>query len=570
MKRLPLNSSFQVVLVCLVLVLILYNGVLVTISPEFSFTSLLKYIVSRDPYLHKSACPEMCIQPADSMTLVQENTACLPHIQSEKACEYTAKTYAPYPSLLECPELPYELCTILEKKPKFLNQSYTLLKIRCDMSLCDPSKPMYIEAMNPKNGQMIKYDIPLGANDSVVENLVLKYAETSRASDLNFLFLNCTGLFTGVKISQLLTFLPALSHKTEKTAKHKVNVNLVLIDSLSRAHFYRSLPNTIKFLQKINAGQSFPGHIFEYELLQAVHGHTHESEQALFGGRLYSKNLTSKQKSAKPVDLHMLYGVFKKAGYQTMFVEDLCWKAVYGIVTSLKARSWTTLLSKMKGTSIDTRGITEAACKVLKDKGKHMLPFFDNKEHQLCFNGKHTHEYLFEYLIHFLETRKKIPKRKPLFSYTVTHVSHDEIGLRVQSVDKHLQKFIETLSMKNNTISFIFADHGNTYTRYQSKFPEGRQEMYHPMMLVVLPERLAQKFGNDVVRNLQQNQRRLFNVFDLRKSLIALSKYNEKSGLEQAGLFGYISKDRTCKDLAMTEEAVCICRTRKYTKLDEK
>ena len=198
-----------------------------------------------------------------------------------------------------------------------------------------------------------------------------------------------------------------------------------------------------------------------------------------------------------------------------------------------------------------------------------MLPFFDNKEHQLCFNGKHTHEYLFDYLIHYVETRKKIPKRKPLFSYTVTHVSHDEIGLRVQSVDKHLQKFIETLSMKNNTISFVLADHGNTYTRYQSKFPEGKQEMYHPMMLVVLPKGLAQKFGNDVVRNLQENQRRLFNVFDLRKSLIALAKYDRKSGLEQAGLFGYISKDRTCKDLSMTEEAICICRTRKYTKIDK-
>jgi predicted AlkP superfamily pyrophosphatase or phosphodiesterase len=72
--------------------------------------------------------------------------------------------------------------------------------------------------------------------------------------------------------------------------------------------------------------------------------------------------------------------------------------------------------------------------------------------------------------------------------------------LRVQSVDKHLRKFIQTLSTRDDTISFIFADHGKTYTSYQVKFLEGRQEMYHPMMLVILPKNLAQKFGNDVAQ----------------------------------------------------------------------
>lgn len=356
LKRLR-NTSFQRTLVCLAIVLILFNGIFVTISPEFSFTALLKYIVSRDPRSgNKSACPKMSIQPANSTTLSQENSACLPHIQSEKACEYTANAYAPYPSLLECPELPYDLCTISEKKPRSSNHSFISLKILCDMSLCDLSKPMYIEGMNPNNGKMIKYDIPMGANDSTVENLVVKYLKRSRVADLNFLFLNCTGLFTGVKISQLLTFLPDLPRLTNKTQKDKVNVNVVLLDSLSRAHFYRSLPNTINFLQEKNADPSFPAHVFEYELFQAVHGHTHEIEHALFSGTLYPEEWTSKQKAAKPVDLHVLYGVFKEAGYQTMFLDDLCWKATYGMVTKVKSWSWKTLLSRTKAGNIDTRG----------------------------------------------------------------------------------------------------------------------------------------------------------------------------------------------------------------------
>ncbi len=356
MKKLPRNSCFLRVFVCLVLFLILFNGIFVTYSPRLSITALLKYMVFRKPHSNNSACPKMSIQPAGSTNFSQEKLACLPHIQSEEACEYTANAYAPYPTLQECPELPYELCTISEKKPVSSNYSFTSLKIRCDMSLCDLVKPLYVEVMNPEDGKMIKHVIPMGANDSTVENFVLKYVETSRAADLNFLFLSCTGLLTNVKISQLLTFLPALPSIANKKQDHKVNVNVVLIDSLSRAHFYRSLPSTVKFLQEINADPNYPAHVFEYELFQAVHGHTHESEHALFSGTLYPEAWTSKEKSERPVDLNVLYGMFKDAGFQTMFLDDLCWTAVYGIVTKLQAWKWKTLLTKTKDAKIDTRG----------------------------------------------------------------------------------------------------------------------------------------------------------------------------------------------------------------------
>ena len=137
----------------------------------------------------------------------------------------------------------------------------------------------------------------------------------------------------------------------------------------------------------------------------------------------------------------------------------------------------------------------------------------------------------------------------------------------MQGFDKNLKEFIETLSKRDNTVSFLFADHGNTYTPYQTKFVEGRQEMYHPMMLVILPKTLAQKFGSDVLSNLKLNQRRLFNMFDFRKSLVALAKYDGQSTLDPAGLFGYISKARTCSDLALTEEVICLCRAQKLAKV---
>ena len=359
MKSLPLpNSSFQRTLILLVLFLILFNGIFVTVYPELSFTALLKSIVFSPSLLSdKSTCPKMSIQPAGTSKLgLREALACKPHIPSENACRYAAKAYAPYPSLVDCPELPYELCTVEDNKPVSLIDSFPSLKIRCDMSLCDVTKPMYVEVMDPKSGEMMNYAIPVGANDSTVENIVLKYAKISRSADLNFLFLSCSGLYTRVHVSQLITFLPSLPRLDNKAQKDKVNVNVFLIDSLSRAHFYRSLPNTVEFLKKANVDSKFPAHIFEYELFQAIHGHTHESEHGLFTGTLYRESIPPKKRSDMPVGLNVLYGVFKQAGYQTMFLDDLCWKAVYGIVSKVRAWNWHTLLSKMKTTNIDTRG----------------------------------------------------------------------------------------------------------------------------------------------------------------------------------------------------------------------
>ena len=351
----PFNYSFRRTLIFLVLFLILFNVIFVAVYPQSFFTTLLKSVVFRDS-LHsgKSACPKMSIQPAGSSDLSEEGLACQPHTPSENACKYTAKAYAPYPSLVDCPELPYELCTIEENEPVSSTDTFQSLKVHCDISLCDVSKPMFIEVMDSTSGEMIKHDIPIGANDSAVESIVLQHAKISRAADLNFLFLDCVGLFTRVKISQLLTFLPALPRSKNET--QKVNVNVFLIDSLSRAHFYRSLPNTVKYLKTVNADPNFPAHVFDYELFQALHGHTHQSEHALFTGSLYPEHIPPNQRSNLPVDLHTLYGVFKKAGYQTMFLDDLCWKAVYGIVTKIKAWNWNSLLSKIKATNIDTRG----------------------------------------------------------------------------------------------------------------------------------------------------------------------------------------------------------------------
>ena len=49
----------------------------------------------------------------------------------------------------------------------------------------------------------------------------------------------------------LIPPLPEKQYK-QKQSKTNININLVMIDSVARSHFYRSLPHTISTFSKIN------------------------------------------------------------------------------------------------------------------------------------------------------------------------------------------------------------------------------------------------------------------------------------------------------------------------------
>lgn len=154
---------------------------------------------------------------------------------------------------------------------------------------------------------------------------------------------------------------------------------------------------------------------------------------------------------------------------------------------------------------------------------------------------------------------RSTPQSKPLFSYTETNVAHENVGIRVKTLDQDLADFIDTISKEQNTITIIFADHGNTYTKYQVEMLEGRLEMYHPILLTILPKHLGEKLGDQIVGNLRTNQYRLLNLFDIREGLVALARYDGLSALNPVGIFGKISKKRTCGDLQLSVPNYCIC-----------
>lgn len=511
-------------------------------------------------HLNASLCPSMTIHKEDK-EISFNGMACHPRMPTEASCKYTAKSFKARPSVLICKDQkdpPHELCTISVQNNTAVTST---LLVKCNFSVCDKDKDMFIEDIDPSDGKLRKQKIVKGTPYETIENIIKGAARLARKDGFNFIFVNCTKANNESSISQMLTVLPELRLVKEKEIPQgaKINVNVILLDSISRAHFYRSLPKTVDYLRQKQTDAQLEAHLLEFELFQAIHGHTHENENAFFSGHLYPANYTKKQISSASTHPEILFGVFKRSGYQTIYMEDLCWKGYHGLMASFKAGGWKSLQQKLSTSNIDSTGITDSSCKILNRYGSN-TQFSAGKNHQICFNGRHHHEYFLDYITSYFKTVGKTPQSKPLFSMMALNTAHDNVGVRVQTLDKHLMNFIDAMSKEDNTVTFIYADHGNTYTYYQVAMLEGRLEMYHPMMLGVIPKKLGAKLGEQAILNVRSNQHRLLNLLDLRAGLVELSKYDGRFKFSPTGIFGNISKKRVCDDLELTKASICICQ----------
>jgi len=339
-------------------------------------------------------------------------------------------------------------------------------------------------------------------------------------------------------------------------AKNTINVNIILLDSVSRPHFYRSLPKTVETFRKLaempnNASAS----VFDFELFQAVHGHTAHNEHAFFTGQLLPP--LDPEEDPPSVKADALFGHFKRAGYQTMWQEDLCWTAGWGIVSDLVAEDWEELQIKLDESFVDNTGMTYSSCEVLASFDIDS-PFNGPEGDQICYNGKFQHSYFLQYTADTLKTISKSRWSRPLFSYTSLNVGHDDVGRRIQSLDSDLARYVATMAMDQNTLTIILADHGNTYTDYTTAIMEGRFEMFHPSLFMIVPNKVAGLLGKDAMTALELNQRRLMTMIDLHHSLIPLAG-PLSTFVKPVGLFAPISLNRTCNDVELRTPNLCVC-----------
>lgn len=286
---------------------------------------------------------------------------CKPHRPTLDACKFAYSLYGYDPSLSECKasKESVEICTFGTET----FQKRTRLKAKCSGRVCERLVNKFerkfmtfgVYIIDPGDG--VLRSIRNFTTISELETQLPRIALLSARNKFNFVFVKCfTFVSNKALASQLISFPPRVTTQKSRKPRPKntINVNIVLLDSVSRSHFYRSLPKTVETLRRLaDRPDVAPSRVFDFELFQAVHGHTMHNEHAMFTGQLLPP---TDPDEVAPVRPEVLFGHFKRAGYQTMWQEDLCWTEGWGLITDLVAEDWEELQIRLSESFIDNTG----------------------------------------------------------------------------------------------------------------------------------------------------------------------------------------------------------------------
>ena len=372
---------------------------------------------------------------------------------------------------------------------------------------------------------------------------------------------------------QLLVLPPIFKDVEDKSQskKQSINFNIVMIDSVSRQHFYRSLKKSVSFFEKLNKNNSSLASVIDFELVQSIKSRTFENLQAFFSGYVDPSKKTFGVQEIPPEPLNMtkLFRKLKTRGYQTLWLEDLCYLWEWGLpkdlhflnLSSSHQETWKRMWSRLSQNFIDSVDVTLAMCKIFDACG---VKDGFHSPNPICFNGRHQHEYLFEYLS--LYQKKLNSLGQPWFTFTMTNVGHEETGRRIQTLDSSLVNYLSLASSMPNTLTVLLSDHGNTYGEFLKRTQEGEVEKFNPFLFFIIPRYLGQQLGMSRMRALGLNSKHLITWLDLHYTLRHLisprsrvSKKSRSFNVSNRGLFSPVSSQRTCNHLPLIPPNTCIC-----------
>ena len=497
-----------------------------------------------------SGCPPFSIHTKPFSTTP---ASCRPPVIRKAACSFAKSILTMNPANQSCNTSQVNLCRMEKTSTGFP-------KVECHTTTCGSSDIISVGFIDPHDGSLTWRHFSFLQD---VEKALNNYIQSAPAEDyFPFAFLRCDEFWNPTAKTQLFLLPPrgATADKSrDKFHVKAINVNIMLIDSVSRPHFYRSLPQTVKAFRSINANTS--ALVLDFELFHAIKHRTFENIHALFSGELLD---IEKFVNPVPVKADVMFNKFKSLGYQTMWQEDLCWTYEWGLVRDLKVMNqslplkeiWHNLAFALKKNSIDFTGITHSSCEVFKSFG---VPELFHGPSKICYGGKHYHHLFLNFLEDFLREVNTDLEKKPLFSFSLLNVGHEDSGLRIQTFDEVLAKFVQNLGTDPNTLSIVLSDHGNTYGAFP-KTMEGRFEAFQPHLFIIIPNRIQNLLGKNRVWTLKQNQKRLVSIIDLHYTLMAVASDISNKGVQQHfGLFEPISRNRSCEDLQLLSSSLCVC-----------
>ena len=498
------------------------------------------------------------------------NISCVPYKKTERECNTAFEYFGEFnltSDALHCESLPSRpVCTFLTES-RFAPTDR--VSVKCWRDVCSKFSPVFLGCPDPEFGiidnenNWMRFQ-SVGELEEELPGIVSQIS----IHGLDFCLIRCKEGRKTVK--QALIFPPLLKRgvKTTHSSKRKINVNIVLEDSVSRAHFYRSMPRSVQSLRNILKDSSFHATVLDFELVQSYASSTLPNAHFLMAGKLL-KDGSQRRRNG----ISVLTEKFKQAGYQILMHEDLCWYDRWGSFLSpaykRKVKPFTEGLKRIfenykQATNLylDNVGLSFLSCEILKDLNASNPFTMQKHKSNLCWDGRSLSEYLLFYARRFLSLTDRNPEVSPALIYTHLNTGHEISGKRIRNDDIHLSRFLEEMARSENTLTIVLSDHGGKTTDYAIETLPGSLEVYSPMLFMIIPHKVAQRLGKEKTNALILNQKRLVTVADLHGMLISITELTESSTAisETSGLFRPVSATRTCADIkGLHSEAMCRC-----------
>ena len=518
-------------------------------------------------------CPYVSIRKFKNVTQKirqNDNVSCVAHMPTEKDCKKAAKEYGIHKKIPQCSQvLEQDICSIEET---WRTSPESELTIHCDLSPCK-GYPVNVTGIHPLEGIVDKEKEEYTFNSSkALESFLAHFIIVNTLRGFNFCFLRCK---TGRKkqASQILTFPPLLDIENSEFLPNKkdqnlININIVVLDSVSRAHFYRSLPKTVNTLRNIVYNDSINATALDFELLQSSAPFTFHNIRAFMSGKSEFNYI---EHSNGTYEIEVLYKKLKNQGYYTVLQEDSCWFDEWGSLFTnnvfqnktphsleeLEVR-WRRFQDVVSAYYVDDYGLSHSSCDVFK---QYNVTNEFNQPRRICFGGKAYSELFLDYSLSIFQGYIDSGRRQPIFAYTHLNTGHEVTGTRIRQTDNALSGYLHAIAHEEDTLTILFSDHGPKTTKYSFQTMEGRGEIYDSLLFAIVPTNVANILGLRRMRAMVTNQKRLLTTLDLHNTIMSVgdSERSISNSYLKEGIFSTIPHNRTCADLSMKPSAVCKC-----------
>ncbi|CAG9320091.1 unnamed protein product [Blepharisma stoltei] len=358
--------------------------------------------------------------------------------------------------------------------------------------------------------------------------------------------------------------------KSSLNLKHvrPLTVVYILIDSVSRYHFYRSLPKTIDFLNTDLVYGKYKNNFVGYDFIinNAIGGNTPPNMETI----IYGHNKTVHDKLLDKANPRRWYDKPKFDEVQ----KEAIWRIFenYGFVTAMGYETVWEYASTMYGRYV----YTDHRIFNFITAGSPLFRYKDNTEKQRCYGTKDLHRHLFEYTIDFIDNYSEINK----FIYLHLSEAHEMTGTVIRTVDSDLIWLLSSIFERFNAktdedvVILLGSDHGLYSSNWDDRF-ESTMENHLPFQFLFANKKIISRLGPHTNEILRKNTQRIVGRFDWFLTLRQLAVtpytrltdtsfiYNEwKQNIPASNAHSvFVEKsldNRTCSELDTTENH-CSC-----------